>query len=66
MGPRSVIAAGGALALLYIGIIISLFGAWLTHVIVTIQAQEWIFLLAGAIFAPIGIVHGFGVWFGVW
>ena len=40
--------------------------AWLTHVIVTIKASAWVFLLAGAIFAPIGVVHGIGVWFGVW
>ncbi len=40
--------------------------AWLTHVIVTIQSEEWVFLLAGAIFAPIGVIHGFGIWFGFW
>lgn len=42
------------------------FAAWLTHVINTIQNEEWFFLLAGAIFAPIGMVHGIGIWFGVW
>jgi len=45
---------------------ITIFAAWLTHVIVTIQASQWVFLVAGAIFAPIGIVHGIGVWFGAW
>lgn len=40
--------------------------AWLTHVINTIQSEEWLFLLAGAIFAPIGVVHGIGIWFGAW
>ena len=40
--------------------------AWLTHVINTIQNEEWIFLLAGAIFAPIGVIHGIGIWFGFW
>ena len=40
--------------------------AWVTHVINTIQAEEWIFLLAGAIFAPIGVIHGIGIWFGAW
>jgi len=40
--------------------------AWLTHVVVCIQASKWMFLLAGAIFFPIGIVHGTGVWFGAW
>lgn len=43
---------------------ISTLPAWLTHVIVTIQNEQWVFLLAGAIFAPIGVIHGWGLWFG--
>jgi len=50
----------------WLALILSPLAAWLTHIIVTIQAQEWVFLLAGAIFAPIGVIHGFGVWFGFW
>lgn len=42
------------------------FLAWLTHVVVCISTSKWIFLLAGAIFFPIGCTHGTGVWFGVW
>ena len=42
-----------------------IFLAWLTHVIVCIGTSKWVFLLAGAIFFPIGCVHGTGVWFGV-
>jgi hypothetical protein len=38
--------------------------AWLTHVITCIAASKWVFLLAGAVFFPIGCVHGTGVWFG--
>ena len=41
-------------------------GAWGTHVIYCIQKEEWVFLIAGAIAAPIGIVHGIGIWFGAW
>lgn len=40
--------------------------ARLTHVIVCIKAGLWLFLIAGAIFFPIAIVHGVGYWFGVW
>jgi hypothetical protein len=40
--------------------------AWLTHVIVCLKSGLWGFLIAGAIFAPVGVVHGVGVWFGVW
>ena len=39
--------------------------AWLTHVIVCISTSKWVFLLAGAVFFPIGCVHGTGIWFGI-
>ena len=41
------------------------FPAWLTHVIVCIQEELWGFLIAGALLAPIGIIHGFMIWFGL-
>jgi hypothetical protein len=50
----------------YVLIALVCLSAWVTHVINTIQAEEWIFLLAGAIFAPIGVIHGIGIWFGAW
>lgn len=40
--------------------------AWGTHVIVCIKTASWLFLLAGAIAAPVGVVHGVGIWFGAW
>ena len=40
--------------------------AWLTHVIVCLKASSWGFLIAGAIMAPVAVVHGTGIWFGVW
>lgn len=49
-----------------VGIAVACIGAWLTHVIACIVAGKWGFLIAGAIFAPVGIVHGVGVWLGVW
>ncbi len=44
----------------------SVLGGWLTHVIVCIAAGKWGFLIAGALFFPIGIIHGLGVWIGAW
>jgi len=41
-------------------------GAWLTHVIVCLGTGKWGFLVAGALFFPVAIVHGIGVWFGAW
>ena len=38
--------------------------AWFTHVFACISSAKWVFLLAGAIFFPIGCVHGTGIWFG--
>ena len=40
--------------------------AWLTHIIVCLSTGSWGFLIAGALFAPIGVIHGIGIWFGVW
>jgi hypothetical protein len=39
--------------------------AWFTHVITCLQTASWGFLIAGAIFFPVGCVHGTGIWFGV-
>jgi hypothetical protein len=44
---------------------LALIAGWVTHVIVCIQTASWILLIAGAIAFPIGIVHGIGIWFGV-
>jgi hypothetical protein len=51
-----------------IGIIIALasFGGWLTHLFVCFSQGLWGFLIAGAIFFPVGVIHGWGVWAGLW
>ena len=49
---------------------IALFGisiaAWFTHLFVCFSDDRWGFLIAGAIMFPIAIVHGVGIWFGIW
>jgi len=40
--------------------------AWVTHVVVCIKASAWILLLFGCVIAPVGVIHGVGVWLGVW
>jgi len=40
--------------------------AWVSHLYVCFTAELWGFLIAGAIFFPVGIIHGFGIWFGWW
>jgi hypothetical protein len=37
--------------------------AWLTHIFTCFAQGFWGFLVAGAIFFPIGILHGFYLWF---
>ena len=40
--------------------------AWITHIWRCFTTGEWGFLVAGAIFFPIAVVHGIGIWFGAW
>ena len=49
---------------LAISAVVTSLAAWVTHVVVCIQAQAWIFLTIGGFIAPIGVVHGVMVWFG--
>ena len=39
---------------------------WFTHLYVCFTQGEWGFLIAGAVFAPVAIIHGWGNWLGVW
>jgi len=39
---------------------------WATHIITCLGDGLWGFLVAGALFFPIGVIHGIGIWFGVW
>lgn len=53
-----------ALLILYLTFIITPIAAWVTHVLRCIDTESWLFLIAGAIAVPIGIIHGLGIWFG--
>jgi hypothetical protein len=39
------------------------FIAWLNHIFTCFAQEMWGFLIAGALFFPIGILHGFYLWF---
>lgn len=45
---------------------LTIFSAWLTHIVVCIKGSLWLFLIAGAILPPIGVIHGLGYWVGFW
>lgn len=48
-----------------VGIPVAAVIAWITHVVVCIKAASWILLLFGCIVFPVGVIHGIGVWFGM-
>lgn len=45
-------------------IVLTIIAAWATHIVVCLQLGKWGFLIAGAVFAPIGVIHGIMIWFG--
>lgn len=51
--------------LIWIAFIVGI-ASWFHHLFVCFTEGLWGFLIAGAIFFPIGIVHGFGHWIGLW
>lgn len=61
------IKAGGiALIATALIILIGGFAAWLTHIVDCFQDGEWGFLLVGALFFPLAVIHGIGIWLGLW
>jgi len=44
--------------------LITLTSAWVTHVIYCLLGAKYLLLIAGALVAPVGIIHGIGIWFG--
>lgn len=56
-------AAGFGCLMPLIMTILGLVG-WVNHIIYCINQESWGFLIAGAIFFPIAVVHGWGLIFG--
>jgi len=52
-------------ALIYLAIAVTFISAWLTHIITCLSDGSWGFLIAGALMFPIAIIHGFGIWLGI-
>lgn len=55
----------GKFIVLWITVTVISVAAWFTHVVTCIQDEAWAFLIGGAIFIPVGVVHGIGIWFGL-
>lgn len=45
-------------------VVLAIFTGWITHIVISIQAQAWLFMIVGALLAPVAIVHGWSVWLG--
>jgi hypothetical protein len=45
--------------------LVSLAG-WCQHIYTCFNESLWGFLIAGAIFSPVGVIHGWGLWFHFW
>jgi len=41
-------------------------GGWFQHLYTCFNERLWGFLIAGAIFFPIAVIHGWGIWLGFW
>ena len=50
----------------YLFLGITMLAAWATHVFICLKTASWGFLIAGALAAPVGVIHGIGIWFGAW
>lgn len=60
---KNTIAIGAAATAAALGVASA--AAWVTHVIARIKASAWVLLAFGCIVAPVGVIHGVGVWMGV-
>ena len=45
---------------------LGIIAAWLTHVVHAFMEEAWGLLIGGAIFFPVAVVNGVGIWFGWW
>ncbi|PHS59672.1 MAG: hypothetical protein COB03_02185 [Alteromonas sp.] len=49
----------------FIGIALATFGAYIQHFVTAINEEMWVLLVLGAVIFPVGVLHGWLVWFGV-
>lgn len=52
--------------LIYISLSILAFAGWCQHIYTCFTEHRFVFLIFGIIIAPIGTIHGWGIWLGSW
>lgn len=50
----------------YIAFIVAIVAPWINHIVYCFQSEKYLLLIAGAIVAPVGWIHGLGLWLGFW
>jgi hypothetical protein len=49
----------------FVALLLATIAAMITHIVVCIKTSAWFLLLFGILAPPIGVIHGVGVWLGV-
>ncbi len=55
--------SNGTFYTIIVSVVISI-AAWVTHIVHCLMYAKYMLLIAGGIVAPIGVIHGIGIWFG--
>jgi hypothetical protein len=42
------------------------FAGWCQHLYTCFNERLYGFLIAGALFFPVAVIHGWGIWLGLW
>jgi len=50
---------------IFAAVVLATAGAYVQHFITTVQQEQWVLMVLGAIIPPVGMLHGWLVWLGV-
>ena len=59
-------STSGCGCLFFGGIFLLSFAGWCQHLYTCFNERLYGFLIAGAIFFPVAVIHGWGIWLGLW
>jgi len=52
--------------LLMLSFYVSIVAGFVQHIITCIKEEAVLFLTIGVILPPVGVIHGWGIWLGIW
>lgn len=56
----------GCAIIAYVAFFVAGLAGWIHHLVICFTEREWGFLIAGALYFPVAVIHGWGRWFGWW